>query len=739
MWTWGWARNGALGTNDTTPNRSTPVTTFVGGTNWRQVSAGYEYMAAIKTDGTLWTWGEGGSGILGNASTTDVFTPITTFSGGTNWQQVSCGSFHTAAIKTDGTLWVWGAGSARLGTGALSFGTNTPVTTFAGGTNWRQVSCGRSHTAAIRTNGTLWTWGYGVYGKLGNDNISSRFTPVTTFAGGTNWKQVSCGEDHTAAIKTDGTLWTWGRGFLGRLGNNDTNNRTTPVTTFAGGTNWRQVSCGDEHTAAIKTDGTLWTWGAGTFGRLGNGVINQVWTPVTTFSGGTDWQEVSAGGSHTSAIKTDGTLWTWGYGNLGRLGNGATSGSISTPVTTFSGGTNWQEISAGYAHTLALYGVSIPSVPTSVSATAIDSTSASVSWNAPANNGGSTITSYTITSSPGGITKTVNQSTGGTTTITGLSPGTTYTFTVYATNAVGNSIISLNSNSVTTTNPPTSVEYLIIAAGGGGGAGGYGGSGGGGAGGYRTGTASVTGGTTYTITVGGGGAGRSAVLSTGGQTGGNGGNSSAFSVTSTGGGGGGGAGGITFDPEAQFNSSAGNTGGSGGGGSGINGFSAQSSANGSGTSGQGNAGGTGNSSGTGGGGGGGGAGAAGQNGASGTNNAGVGGSGSSSSITGSAVTRAGGGGASSLIGGVTRYYASGGAGGGGGSGSLSGTANTGGGGGADVAGEGTAASGAGGSGVVIFRYADTFAAATSTTGSPTVTVTGGFRIYTFTGSGSVTF
>jgi alpha-tubulin suppressor-like RCC1 family protein len=754
MWTWGWARNGALGTNDTTPNRSTPVTTFVGGTNWRQVSAGYEYMAAIKTDGTLWTWGEGGSGILGNASTTDVFTPITTFSGGTNWQQVSCGSFHTAAIKTDGTLWVWGAGSARLGTGALSFGTNTPVTTFAGGTNWRQVSCGRSHTAAIRTNGTLWTWGYGVYGKLGNDNISSRFTPVTTFAGGTNWKQVSCGEDHTAAIKTDGTLWTWGRGFLGRLGNNDTNNRTTPVTTFAGGTNWRQVSCGDEHTAAIKTDGTLWIWGAGTFGRLGNGAINQVWTPVTTFSGGTNWQEVSAGGSHTSAIKTDGTLWTWGSGNLERLGNGATSGSISTPVTTFSGGTNWQEISAGYAHNLALYGVSIPSVPTSVSASAIDSTSASVSWNAPANNGGSTITSYTITSSPGGITKTVNQSTGGTTTITGLSPGTTYTFTVYATNAVGNSIISLNSSSVTTTNPPTSVEYLIIAGGGSGGSGGKfndGGvlrtreAGGGGAGGFRTGTASVTGGTTYTITIGGGGASVNAT------SGNNGSNSSAFSITSTGGGGGG-------------RGAVGSNGGSGGGGgaSGVFPFSISYSG-GSGTAGQGNNGGSGfipPTGAVGGGGGGGGAGAAGGNatrppaGGFGGN----GGNGSASSISGSSVTYAGGGGGGAT-GGAIAPSGSGGSGGsgGGGQGGLTngpgsttspsitvtagngGTNTGGGGGGSNTLAEGGTPSGAGGSGVVIFRYADTFAAATSTTGSPTVTVTGGFRIYTFTGSGSVTF
>ena len=160
---------------------------------------------------------------------------------------------------------------------------------------------------------------------------------------------------------------------------------------------------------------------------------------------------------------------------------------------------------------LASFGVGIPDPPTGVTASAIDSTSASVSWNAPAFNGGATITSYTITSSPGGITKTVNQSTGGTTTVTGLSPGTTYTFTVYATNVAGNSANSAASNSVTTTNPPTSVEYLVVAGGGSGGSSpGTPGtlySGGGGAGGFRTGTVPVTPGITYTITVGGGGAG----------------------------------------------------------------------------------------------------------------------------------------------------------------------------------------------------------------------------------------
>jgi len=210
--------------------------------------------------------------------------------------------------------------------------------------------------AELFREGNLFTWGSGSNGILGNATIINTSTPVTTFAGGTNWKQVSGGREHTAAIKTDGTLWTWGTGFSGRLGNAvGTGSISTPVTTFAGGTNWKQVSGGNSHTAAIKTDGTLWTWGSGNSGRLGNAVTTgNISTPVTTFAGGTNWKQVSSSlVSHTAAIKTDGTLWTWGYGSLGRLGTKDTT-NVSTPVTTFSGGTNWKQVSSGGFHTAAI-------------------------------------------------------------------------------------------------------------------------------------------------------------------------------------------------------------------------------------------------------------------------------------------------------------------------------------------------------------------------------------------------
>jgi alpha-tubulin suppressor-like RCC1 family protein len=358
LWTWGAGANGRLGTNDTT-NISTPVTTFAGGTNWKQVSSGDAHTAAIKTDGTLWTWGAGANGRLGDATTIDTSTPVTTFTGGNNWKQVSSGSAHTAAIKTDGTLWTWGAGgSGRLGNGAATGNISTPVTTFAGGNNWKQVSSGNAHTAAIKTDGTLWTWGAGSNGRLGDATTIDTSTPVTTFAGGTNWKQVSSnsGSSHTAAIKTDGTLWTWGAGGSGRLGNAQVTNSSTPVTTFTGGNNWKQVGAGNAHTAAIKTDGTLWTWGAGAPGRLGNNAGTDRLTPVTTFAGGNNWKQVSSGTAYVTAIKTDGTLWIWGAGSLGRLGTNDLTNRL-TPVTTFAGGTNWKQISAGTAHTAAIKSV----------------------------------------------------------------------------------------------------------------------------------------------------------------------------------------------------------------------------------------------------------------------------------------------------------------------------------------------------------------------------------------------
>jgi alpha-tubulin suppressor-like RCC1 family protein len=352
LWSWGYNNNGQLGVNDTT-FRSTPVTTLLGGNNWKSIAGGGVHTVALKTDGTLWTWGYNNFGPLGVNDTTHRSTPVTTLLGGNNWKSIAGGGFHTIALKTDGTLWSWGRNTyGALGVNDTTH-RSTPVTTLLGGTNWKSIAGGYYHTVALKTDGTLWTWGYNNNGQLGVNDTTTRSTPVTTLLGGTNWKSIAGGLYYTVALKTDGTLWTWGSNNFGPLGVNDTTFRSTPVTTLLGGNNWKSIDCGSYHTIALKTDGTLWSWGLNTSVQLGVNDTTNRSTPVTTLLGGNNWKSIAGGGVHTVALKTDGTLWSWGYNGNGQLGVNDTT-YRSTPVTTLLGGNNWKSIAGGSYYTVAL-------------------------------------------------------------------------------------------------------------------------------------------------------------------------------------------------------------------------------------------------------------------------------------------------------------------------------------------------------------------------------------------------
>jgi alpha-tubulin suppressor-like RCC1 family protein len=352
LFSWGLGTTGQLGDN-TAVTKSSPVQTVSAGNNWKQVSCGTTYTAAIKTDGTLWAWGAGGNGRLGSGSITNRSSPVQTSSGGTNWKQVSCGAGpFTGSIKTDGTLWMWGLNTdGQLGNNTVT-GVSSPIQTISSGADWKQVSVGSAHTAAVKTNGTLWLWGLGTSGQLGNNAATSRSSPVQTVSGGTNWRQVATSTNSTACIKTDGTLWTWGINGGGQLGDNSIASKSSPVQTVSGGTNWKQVSAKGSHAAAIKTDGTLWLWGGNSFGALGTNNTTSRSSPVQTVSGGTNWKQVECGDDSTACIKTDGTLWLWGLGSNGRIGDNAAT-SRSSPVQTVAAGTNWKQVSA-FSHSAAV-------------------------------------------------------------------------------------------------------------------------------------------------------------------------------------------------------------------------------------------------------------------------------------------------------------------------------------------------------------------------------------------------
>lgn len=344
LWLWGSNGFGSSGTNSTV-NQSSPAQTVSGGTNWRQTSGGTFHIAGIKTDGTLWLWGRALEGGLGNNSTINRSSPVQTISAGTNWKQIELASDGTTgAIKTDGTLWMWGFNdSGQLGNNSY-LSRSSPIQTVSATTNWKQISLNDQLSTAVKTDGTLWTWGFNYAGQLGNNSTIDRSSPVQTVSATTDWKTVSAGKSHVAAIKTNGTLWLWGQNFGGKIGNNSTIDQSSPVQTVSGGTNWKQISLLSQSSTAIKTDGTLWTWGYGSQGSLGNNSTVDVSSPVQTVAGGTSWKCSTSGVVSTAATKNDGTLWLWGSNDSGQLGNNSTINQ-SSPIQTVVGGTNWVNVS----------------------------------------------------------------------------------------------------------------------------------------------------------------------------------------------------------------------------------------------------------------------------------------------------------------------------------------------------------------------------------------------------------
>ena len=257
MWSWGNNYNGQIG-NGTRTNYSSPIQ--IGAlTDWSSVEAGDSHTVAIRSNNTLWTWGNGASGRLGLGDVVSRSSPVQV-GALTDWAKVSAhGGFHTLAVKTNGTLWAWGyANAGRLGNSTTGVNTNNRSSPIQIGalTNWSTVSAGGGHSVAVKTDGTLWAWGYNNLGQLGDKSVVSRSSPVQ-IGSGTTWSQVSASTwqlafsgFHSIAAKTDGTIWTMGRGDNGRLGHNDTNPRSSP-TQVGSLTNWMMVSAGGAHNVAL--------------------------------------------------------------------------------------------------------------------------------------------------------------------------------------------------------------------------------------------------------------------------------------------------------------------------------------------------------------------------------------------------------------------------------------------------------------------------------------------------------
>jgi alpha-tubulin suppressor-like RCC1 family protein len=197
--------------------------------------------------------------MLGDGTTTDRRSPVSVVGGFTDWVQIATGSYHTAAVRANGSAWCWGDNfSGQLGDGTTTR-RSSPVSVVGGFTNWVQISAGGAsngeHTAAVRANGTAWAWGGNPTGELGDGTTTARSSPVSVVGGFTDWVQISAGGDfngQTVAVRANGTAWGWGYNISGMLGDGTTTSRRSPVSVVGGFTDWVQISAGGEHTAAIR-------------------------------------------------------------------------------------------------------------------------------------------------------------------------------------------------------------------------------------------------------------------------------------------------------------------------------------------------------------------------------------------------------------------------------------------------------------------------------------------------------
>ena len=293
----------------------------------QQIATGYHSLV-VKTDGTLWTWGRNNYGQLGNGTTDNSHVPSKVMDG---VAQVAAGNSHSFAVKTDGSLWAWGYNSdGELGNGTSGSGTNvsTPVKIMDG---VAQVAAGSYHSLAVKTDGSLWAWGYNYNGQLGNGTSGSGTnvsTPVKIMDG---VAQVAAGYSHSLAVKTDGTLWAWGYNYSGQVGNGTGTNVSTPVKIMDGVS---KIYAGSYHSLAIKTDGSLWAWGSNGSFRLGDGTSTSRSTPVKIMDG---VKMASGGAVNTFILKTDGSLLACGdIDYVGKLQTG-TSYAIATPIEIMNG------------------------------------------------------------------------------------------------------------------------------------------------------------------------------------------------------------------------------------------------------------------------------------------------------------------------------------------------------------------------------------------------------------------
>ena len=365
VWAWGDNGYGELG-DGSQKDRTQPVQVANNLSGVVQLAVGCIHTIALKSDGTVWTWGYNFNGQLGDGTNTHRYRPvqITSLKG---IVQVTAGNYHSVALKSDGTVWAWGYnGYGQLGDNTTT-STSAPiqvkdtnstsgflqgvVQVTAGGYHGGSGSF-ESHTLALKSDGTVWGWGANHVGQLGDNTKVERHTPIQA-SNLSGIVQVAAGTHFSVALKFDGTIWTWGHNDSGQLGDgtNANNPLPTQIKNFYGVV---QVAGGTNHSLALKSDGTVWAWGRNVEGELGDGTNTDRRTPTQTLS---DVMQVVAVGYSTLTVKSDGTVWAWGYNSNGQLGDGTSTNKPNPIQSKIIAGQTYLATGSASFHSLSVQAV----------------------------------------------------------------------------------------------------------------------------------------------------------------------------------------------------------------------------------------------------------------------------------------------------------------------------------------------------------------------------------------------
>lgn len=332
-WAWGYNTNGELGDGtNIEKNVPTPIAVI---SNVDALAAGDAHSLGLLGDGTVWAWGDNTFGQLGIGSyDTAAHTSPVELPGIANVIAVDGGYRHSIALKSDGTVWTWGENnSGQLGriTEALCDGypCGTSPAQVPGLADIVDIAAGEDHNVALGRDGTVWTWGWNNAGQLGDGSTTDSWTPVQV-SGLSGVIDIAAGRLHTLALRNDGTVLAWGWNNVGQLGDRTTTARFTPVQVY-GLSGVKTIAAGAQHSLALLSNGTVRAWGLNGDGQVGNtSVIDYTLEPVQV-SGLGGVEAIAGGAFHSLALTIDGRAWGWGYNGEGQLGDGTTT-DAGTPV-----------------------------------------------------------------------------------------------------------------------------------------------------------------------------------------------------------------------------------------------------------------------------------------------------------------------------------------------------------------------------------------------------------------------